>query len=283
MMEKIIAGKRLHPIGIGTWGMGGTRLKDGAIFAEYDHDEREIAAVRYALEQGQNHIDTAQLYGAGHTEEIVGKAIAEHPRENIFLASKVWKSHAFRTAVPHAVEGMLRRLDTDYLDLLYVHAYFDAVPMEEYILGLNDVVDSGMTRHIAVSNFTLEQLKKALSLTRHPLVANQVHYNLLERRYAPAELLQFCRKENIAVVAYRPLERKRLADNNESETLREMAERYQVKVSQIALNWLLVQDNVIPITKASSAEHIDENLASLTFTLSEKDRKTLDTLTPTAY
>ena len=123
MAEHGIGGVELHPIGIGTWAMGGSRLSDGTVFASYEDDEKEAEAIRYSLENGQNHIDTAQLYGAGHTEEIVGRALEGFPREKVFLATKIWKSHAASTAaVRKAVEDSLRKMKTDYVDLIYTHA-----------------------------------------------------------------------------------------------------------------------------------------------------------------
>lgn len=277
-MKKQIADRQFHPIGIGTWGMGGTRLSDDAIFADYDHDQREIEAIRYSISQGQNHLDTAQLYGAGHTEEIVREAIRDIPRENLFIVSKVWKSHAYRSAVPKAVEGILSRLHIPYLDLIYIHGYFKAVPISEYIQGLNDVVDRGLATAIGVSNFTLNQLKEAEAISHHPIVAVQNHYNLIERTYVPQELLDYCREKHIAVVAYRPLERKKLTGETDIPELRAMAKRHNASVSQIALAWLLAQEGVIPIPKASSKEHIDENLQSLHVSLSPEDMKVLNEL-----
>jgi diketogulonate reductase-like aldo/keto reductase len=276
LFEKEIRGRAVNPIGIGTWGMGGARFSDRELFADYDHDEREIAAIRYSLDKGQDHIDTAELYGVGHTEEIVGKAIKPYPRDAFFLASKVWEWHALRTAVPKAVEGMLSRLGTDFLDLFYVHFPWEAVPMEEYMGGANDVIDSGMAKHLAVSNFTLEQLKKAVSISKHPITAVQVHYSILERTVVTPEYLTFCRENGMAVIAYRPLERKELADRNKSRELARIAATYNRPIHHIALNWLLCQEGVIPIPKASSPEHIDSNLESLEFRLEDEDIAVLD-------
>ena len=289
MEEKRIGGRILHPIGIGTWTMGGARFDDGTVYADYDHDDEAVDAIRYSLSKGQNHIDTAQLYGAGHTEEIVGKAIRGMAREEIFLASKVFKSHALRSSVRAAVEGTLKRLGTDYLDLLYVHEPWDMVPMEEYIFGINDAFEAGLARSIGVSNFNMEQLKMALSMTRNPLVANQIHYNLLERSVATPGLLKFCRENEIMIVAYRPVERKLLTDQtNSKETnskdllkrsqIVRIARKYGKTVAQIAINWLICQPGVVAIPKAVHTEHIDENLGALDFGLDAEDRELLERL-----
>ncbi len=273
-----INGKKIHPIGIGTWAIGGSRFEDGSAFADYDHDDQYIDAIRYSISRGQNHIDTAQIYGVGHTEEIVGRAIRGLKRENLVIASKVNKSHALRSAVPKAAEGMLSRLGIDRLDLLYVHGPWNVLPMKEYIAGVNDALEAGLTDAIGVSNFNAEQLKEALSLTRNPLVANQVHYNLLDRGHVTQDLIDLCLKENILIVAYRPLERKLLADQCANTSILRLADKYKRPVSQIAINWLLAQKNVVVIPKAAMREHIDENLASLEFTLDPGDIEILDSL-----
>ena len=275
---KRIGDAEMHPIGIGTWGMGGERWPDGTVCADYDNDQREIEAIRYALSKGLNHIDTAQFYGATHTEELVGEAIRGLDRSKLFIASKVWKSHAKRSATPRAVEGMLARLGIEKLDLLYVHAPWDGIPMQEYILGLDDALAAGLTDRIGVSNFTLEQLQQAMRITRHPICADQVHYNLLERSGGTEQLLGFCSNEGIAVVAYRPLERRLLADRHHEPLLVELAEKYSRTPAQIALAWLIGQDAVIPIPKASQSAHVDENLGALEVILEPGDRLLLDNM-----
>jgi diketogulonate reductase-like aldo/keto reductase len=258
--------------------MGGARWEDGTVCADYDNDEGEIEAIRYSLSKGQNHIDTAQFYGATHTEELVGEAIKGVDRGKLFIASKVWKSHAKRSATPRAAEGMLHRLGIAKIDLLYVHAPWDGIPMEEYILGLNDALAAGLTDMIGVSNFTLEQLRQAASISRYPISADQVHYNLIERSMATAELLSFCRAERIAVVAYRPLERRLLADRLREPAVAALAAKYGKTPAQIALAWLIAQEAVIPVTKASQRKHIDENLGAVDVVFRSEDLLSLDRL-----
>ena len=256
--------------------MGGDRHEDGTIYADYRFDDRDINAIGYALEKGQNHIDTAQLYGAGHTEEIVGEAIQDHKRNDIFLASKIWSSHLLRVSVVRCVEDMLRRLKTDYLDLLYVHAPFEAVPMSEYLTGMNDALERGLVRSLGVSNFALEQLKEAVALSNAPIVANQVLYNIINHGPVTADLLEYCLANGIAVIAYRPVERKLLAEKAQNQKVIDIARKYVRPVSQIAINWLIGQPGVVTIPKASAASHIDENLKALDFDLESQDRMLLD-------
>lgn len=272
-----LAGRLVNPIGIGTWTMGGARLPDGEPYADYDQDEREIAAIRHSLSRGQNHVDTAQFYGAGHAEEIVGEAIRGLPREGLFVATKVWKSHARRSATPKAAEASLRRLGIDALDLLYAHYPWEAIPMREYLLGLADALRAGLTRAIAVSNFSLEQLREAVALSPVPIAANQVHYNLLERSWVTPPMREYCLEQGIAIVAYRPLERRLLADRAGSRLL-ELAGRLSCTPAQLALRWLLQQEGVHVIPKASSIRHIDENLGALGLQVRAEQLQDLDDL-----
>ena len=261
--EKRIAGSPVHPLGIGTWGMGGSRLQDGTVYADYRDDERQIEAIRYSIAMGQNHIDTAQLYGAGHTEEIVGRAIAGMDRGKLFIATKVWKSHSLRHAVPRAVEESLRKLGLGYVDLLYVHAPWDAIPMEETIAGLCDAQAAGLTRAIGVSNYSLEELERAVRLSRYPVAAVQVLYNILDHGPVNAAYLQFCRDEGITLVAYRPVAQRLLADETTSRVVLDAAALVGCTPAQLALAWLINQSGVVAIPKASRPEHIDENLVAV--------------------
>lgn len=266
-----ILGKQVHKIGIGTWLMGGgVNSENGIVFADYDNDEKDIVAIRYSIEQGQNHIDTAQLYGERHCEELVGEAIKDLDRENLFIASKVWKSHSKRSAVLRSIEESLKRLNLDYIDMMYIHSGTNAFGMDEYIPGLNDAVDEGLIKGLAVSNFSLEQIKEAQALSKHPIIANQVLYNIIERERSPQELIDYCQEQNILVVAYRPVERRLLADKCELPEVLELAKKYNKTPAQISINWLLTQ-NIIPIPKASQQAHIEENLGALNFELSSED------------
>ncbi len=266
---KQIGGREIHPIGIGTWGMGGDRLADDNIYADYRYDDREIEAIRYSIGMGQNHIDTAAMYGAGHTEEIVGKALRGMDRERLFVATKVWRSHSLRNAVPHSAEDSLRRLGISQLDLLYVHVPWDAIPAAEYIGGLCDAQAAGLTRSIGVSNFAREQLEDAMALSTYPIVANQVHYNLLNHGLVTEEMREFCRQHGITIVAYRPVERRLLADQTESSVILDAAAEVGCTPAQLSIAWLLAQRGVVTIPKAGHPEHVDENLGALHVRLSE--------------
>jgi len=258
--SKKIWGFEVNSIGVGTWGVGGW------FKADTRYDEEQIEAIRHSLKKGQNHIDTAEMYSSGHSEEIVGEAIKGFDRKKLFIASKVYRNNATADLVPKATERILKRLQTEHLDLLYIHACFNEGDIKEYVAGLNKAQDEGYARAIGVSNFNLRQLKKAISLTKNPIVALQNHYNVMYQEEVDEEVKIYCAKNNITIVAYKPLE------NCESgKEVLQMAEKYDKTPQQIALNWLINQENVVTITKSEDKKHIDENLRALDFKMEKED------------
>ncbi len=268
------SGKPLHPIGIGTWDIGSRFDPVKRAVAVYGREDREIDALRYSLSQGQNHIDTAEMYGAGHTDEIVGEAIKSSSRKDLYLADKLWKNSVGRGQVRRSVETMLKRLGTDYIDLLYIHTPWEDAPWTEAIPQINDLIDEGLVRHFGVSSFTVSDMKQTQKLSRHPIVANQLHYNVLYKQAANEAVRTFCAKNNIAVVAYRPVER---MDVQNHQVIQEIAAAHHVSPAQVAIAWLLSRD-ALPIPKSVQKPHIDENLAAMDIVLTKGELERLDAL-----
>src|SRR5690606_24592231 len=171
------------PIGIGTWNIGGTFVADPTAKYKgaqpnYDNEGAEVEAIRYSIFKGQNHIDCAELYGAFHTDEVVGKAIKGLKRTDLYIADKLWKTSLGKGLVRPTVEKMLEKLGTDYLDMLYIHAPFH-VNWQEAIPQIDALIDEGVVRDFGVSNFTVTDMQEAQKLAKHPIVANQMNYNVL--------------------------------------------------------------------------------------------------------
>ena len=180
------SGKSLHPIGIGTWLIAGSFESDpnapyNGAKPVYGNEPQEIAAIRHSLLKGQNHIDCAELYGGFYTDEVVGRALAGELREDLYIADKLWKSSVAANKVRPAVEQMLTKLQTSYLDMLYIHAPWYDAPWEEAIPQINELIDKGIVRHFGVSNFNLEKMKQAIAISKHPITANQMNYNVLHK------------------------------------------------------------------------------------------------------
>jgi diketogulonate reductase-like aldo/keto reductase len=268
-------GLRIPSIGIGTWKMGGGMTADGT------HDKEAILSIRTAIGLGMTHIDTAELYGDGHAEELVGAAIREFDRRRLFITTKVKWSNLGYEDVIDAAKRSLRRLRTSYIDLYLVHTPNRSIPIEETMKAMDYVADNKLARFIGVSNFSAEEIKEARQYARNRIVANQIEYNLLVRnmgehtRDMESKIIPYCQKNGIVIIAYRPLANGELAKPGIT-LLDELAEKYGKTQAQIALNWLISKPNLVAIPKAATVEHIKENLGAIGWKLSEEDMNRLD-------
>jgi diketogulonate reductase-like aldo/keto reductase len=260
-------GERIPVIGQGTWGLGGGMTRDDS------QDEMALQAIRDAIELGYTHIDTAEMYGRGHAEELVGQVIRDFKREELFIASKVWKITMYYKDTLRALESSLMRLDTGYLDLYLIHRPNRNVPLDETFRALNQLVKQGKVKYLGVSNFDLEQFKRAQALADTPLVTNQVPYNLHKRTYVDNGILKYCQDNNILLTAYSPIDRGYLL---EDPVVKKIAAKYAATPSQVALSWLIRQPKVIALPMSANREHLQENLGALQLELSEEDIIKLD-------
>jgi len=277
---KTKSGKPLFPIGIGTWNIASFNNPDNqnskyrGVEPVRDNEAEEVAAIRYSLSKGQNHLDCAEMYGGFYTDEVVGQAVANTNREDLYIADKLWKSSVDTGLVKPTVEEMLRKLGTDYLDLLYIHAPWNDAPWREAISQIDGLIDKGIVLGFGVSNFTIEQMQETMQLAKHPIIANQMNYNVLYKKEVDQEFRNFCHTNNIQIVAYQPIKRKEVLAN---ETIQQIAKRHAATPAQVALAWLLAKDS-LPIPKATQQTHIDENLQATNLLLTSKDLEQLDSL-----
>ena len=266
---------KIPVLGIGTWKMG------GGLSADTTHDEKCILAIKTAVRLGMTHIDTAELYGNGYTEELVGEAIQEFEREELFIATKVKQENLRYDDLISAAKRSLKRLRTSYIDLYLIHGPNPYVPIEETMKAMDYLVENKLTRFIGVSNFSVEQIKEAQKHAENKIVANQIEYNLLTRNRGQftndteSKIIPYCQKNGIVIIAYRPLARGELARLG-IRLLDELAEKYGKTQAQIALNWLVSKPNIVMIPKAVRIEHIKENLGAIGWRLSEEDMRRLD-------
>jgi len=278
MILKTKNGRSLHPVGIGTWGIASEKTQEDNKYAGVKpvkgSEDSEVEALRYSLDQGQNHLDCAELYGGFYTDEVVGRAVQGYDREDLFIADKLWKCSVAKGKVRSVVEKMLEKLGTDYLDMLYIHAPWDDAPWQEAIPQINDLIEEGIVRYFAVSNFNVVDMKKAVELSEHAIAANQINYNVLNKTMVNEEFIAYCVENDIEIVAYQPIKRGEVFNN---PVILGIAEMHKVSASQVAITWLL-QNDAIPIPKATSKPHIDDNLAVLELTLSEEEMDSLNEL-----
>lgn len=266
--KKLKCGFKMPLFGLGTWMMGGDSKRDPD-----NNGQADIASLICGMEHGLKHIDTAEMYAEGFAEEISGQAIKGHLRDNLFITSKVWFDDLSYDGVLRAAENSLKRLGTSYLDLYLIHKANDQFPLAETMKAFERLMDRGLIKNIGVSNFSVERFKRAQQLCKYKIVVNQVHYNLLSREPENG-LLEFCQKNDVMLVAWRPLGKGAILDV-EYPFFDELCSKYHKSRAQIALNWLLSQDNVVTISTMRSTKHLEENLAALNWKMSDEDIEAL--------
>lgn len=262
---ELTSGQAIPILGMGTWQMG-----------ENTRDRQsEITALRHGLDLGISLIDTAEMYGEGGAEEVIAEAIGAR-RSEVFLVSKVYPHNASKRGVIAACERSLKRLRTEYLDIYLLH-WRGSVPLAETLEAFQMLQQSGKVRCYGVSNFDVVDMQTAIALKHgSSIVTNQVLYNLM-RRGIELNLLPWCRQRNIPIMAYSPIEQGRLLNH---KTLKAIAQERGVSTAQVAIAWLLHQDQVIVIPKSSRIAHVEQNRAALDLKLSAEELQVLNTAFP---
>jgi diketogulonate reductase-like aldo/keto reductase len=265
MNIQLPSGQSIPVLGMGTWRMGESA----------QNRQSEIDALRHGLNLGLSLIDTAEMYGEGGAEEVIADVIADR-RSEVFLVSKVYPHNASKRGAIAACERSLKRLNTDYLDLYLLH-WRGSVPLSETLEAFQALQKAGKIRSYGVSNFDVEDMQEAVQLKGGNAVAtNQVLYNLM-RRGIELNLLPWCRQQGIPIMAYSPIEQGRLLNHR---TLTAIAQEHGVTTAQVAIAWLLHQENVVVIPKSSRIEHVEQNYAALNLKLSSEELATLDAAFP---
>ena len=258
-------GTRVPALGQGTWRMGEDRRARKA----------EVAALRLGIELGLTLIDTAEMYGEGGAEEVVGEAIRGQ-RDRVFIVSKVYPHNAGRRAVVAACDRSLRRLGIDAIDLYLLH-WRGAVPLAETVEGFEALRRAGKIARWGVSNLDVADMEELWSVGGTACATDQVLYNVAERGIE-FDLIPWCSDRAVPVMAYSPVgQGGRLL---RQEALAEVAARHGATPAQVALAWTLRLPGVIAIPKASTAAHVRENARAATLRLTEEDHATLDAAFP---
>lgn len=262
---KLPSGELVPAFGQGTWYMGDDRATR----------TEEIATLRLGLDLGLTLIDTAEMYGDGRAEQLVGEAIAGR-RDEVFLVSKVLPNHATRRGTVIACEKSLKRLKTDRIDLYLLHWRGD-VPFATTLEALIALQSAGKIRHYGVSNLDLAEMRELWAVAGGAGIAtNQLLYNLA-RRGIEWDLLPWLRERRVPVMAYSPLEQARLVKHPQ---LADFARRHGMTSAQVALAWLLAHDGVIVIPKCGHRARLKENIGALDHALTAAQLAELDRLFP---
>jgi diketogulonate reductase-like aldo/keto reductase len=247
--------------GIGTWRMG---EKPG-------YRQAEVGVIHAALDLGITLIDSAEMYGEGGAEKVIGEAIRGR-REGLFLVSKFYPHHASRSGVIDACERSLRRMDCDYIDLYLMH-WRGAIPLKQTFEALRELRSDGRIRDFGVSNFDIGDLQAIPAADQARLGCNQVFYNLAHRE-AEWEVAEWCRQRGTPLMAYSPLDQGGALLR--SPVLAEVGSRHSASAAQIALAWLLHQPATAVIPKSANPKRIAENLGALDIKLNAQDLAELD-------
>ncbi len=282
---------RVSVVGFGAWQAGGRGW--GTDFSDSDI----VKAMKYGFENGVNYIDTAEIYGSGHSEEVISKALEGYRREDIIIATKVAPPHFREDDVINSCDQSLRRLNTSYIDLYQLHWPDSSVPIKETISALEKLVDSGKVRYIGVCNYPLSELQDVLeAFSRHDLISNQMRYNLIQKE-VETDLIPFMHRNSISMIAWSPIakgllsgkygpgnlprdeirQRDRLFSKENVEKLiplidkvREIADSRSKTPAQVALNYLICQDSfVIPGIK--STDQLLENMGAADWRLTDTE------------
>jgi len=299
-LEYTVLGKsdlKVSTLGLGTWQFGTEGWGFGADFTE----EEALATVDKALELGINLLDTAEVYGDGRSEEIVGKAI-EGRRDQLIIATKVLPRHLRTDDLIRACDESLQRLGIEQIDLYQIHAAEPYVPLAESMSALEKLINQGKVRYVGVSNFSVPLLRAAQEAFPGKIVSNQVRYNLLQRDIEK-EILPYCREHGITVIAYSPLAQGLLSGKYDPDhlpsdkirarnplfreenlvqafpvidLLREIGREHGVTPAQVALRWVTQQDDVIAIPGAKRPQQVQENAGALDWSISADELSRLD-------
>ena len=239
--------EQIPALGLGTFSLKGDTCRE---------------AVTDAISIGYRHIDTAKMY---ENEEAVGQAVldADIDRDELFITTKIWYTDLVRTNVLSATDDSLRKLRTDYVNLLLIHWPSDEVPLEETLEAFMEVQRQGKARLIGISNFPPAMMRKAVELA--PVVCNQVEYHPYLGQSA---LINIAREHDMVLTAYSPLAQGAVQDDT---VLRTIGKKYDKLPSQVALRWLMQQDNVAAVPRTSSHEHRVSNFEVFDFSLTDDE------------
>jgi diketogulonate reductase-like aldo/keto reductase len=256
-------GEKIPVLGMGTWEVGDTQ-NEGRLL--------EIQAIRKGVDLGMTMIDTAEIYGDGNAERLVGQAVKDI-RDDVFIATKVSPQHLHYDDVLSACENSIRRMDIGYIDLYQIHWPSPQVPIGETMKAMEELVSRGKIRYIGVSNFSVAETEAAMeALPRSEVASNQVRYSLTHRSIE-SELLPFCEKAKLTMIAYQPLDRGRLPPSRKIP--QGLLDKYSMTPAQLMLNWVTYKESVVAIPKSSRVEHVEENAAAVSRRMTGDDYQVL--------
>ena len=271
-------------IGLGTWLLGGD-VKENP----NNDDERDINAIIYALKSGINHIDTSESYSDGKSEKLIGEAIKNFDRNKLFIATKVREWNLTYDNIISSCCNSLKRLQTDYVDLFYIHKQDKDVNIESVCEALNYLLAKGLIKNVGLSNVGIKTIQKYNKYLTKKIYAVQNQYNLICRESQKKGVIDYCRGNNIKFICWRPVllsypgVKDPMYSKGTYPILDNIAKKYNVSNIQVVAKWLLQQDNVYIVFKSNNCEHIKEILETNKFCLSDDDWNELNDNFPVKF
>ena len=267
--KKLKCGFELPVFGFGTWQMGGRETRD-----PNNDDKADIFAIKSAIEIGLTHIDTAAWYAEGHTEKLVGEAIKGFDRSKLIITTKVAPMNLHYNDVINSAKESLKRLGTDYIDVYVIHNPNPYINIKETMEAFDYLVEKQYINYIGLSNFNISQFKEAQRYSSNKIVCNHLHYNLKHRGPLLDGTIKYCQDNDVMIVAWRPVQ-KGVFTKEKIDILENLCRKYGKTVNQIAINWLICQENVVTISKTRNIDHLKENLGAIGWSLEKEDVKLL--------
>ena len=271
--KKLPNGFEIPVLGIGTCLMGGEDYGP----PNYTDDNKYIKTIQEAIKLGYTHIDTAEIYGGNHTEELIGKAIKIFNRKKLFITTKVCKEHLKYDDVIASAKNSLKRLGTDYIDLYLIHRPNPNVPIKKTIKAMNYLVDNKIIRFIGVSAFNIEQIKEAQRYSKYPIVTNQLKFSIFKK--SDVKTIKYCQENNILVTAYKIFGRGMIKTDKIS-LIEDLSKKYSKTEAQILLKWVISKNNMVAIFKSINTTHLKENKDIFDFKLTNEEVQKIDALVP---
>lgn len=267
--RRLKSGFEMPLLGIGTYTFGGEHE------ADYSNDEEWIQAIKDALEVGYTHIDTAEVYGNGHSEELVANAIEGFDRSNLFITTKVYHNHSKYEEVLKSAKASLERLKIKYIDLYLLHSFDPNINLKETMEVMNKLIEMGLVKNLGVCNFKPAQLKEAQKYSKAKIVVNQMKFNLSANTEPDIDSFTYCQNNDIIVTAYKLFGRGKILTDKIS-LLSEIGKKYKITEAQVMIAWVLSKKNFVAIFTSMDKNHLKEDMDALDIKLNEEDIKLLD-------
>lgn len=260
--------ENIFPVAIGTYGLGASRSESWEQNNdELIIDEKEMEALMYSYEHGQNFIDTSYIYAGGQTMKFVSEFIKKVDRNKLFITVKIENFIEKVEDIEEQLDKYLNILGIDYADSILLHTpKVSKIPLRESYKELKRLVDTGKSKNVSASNLNIEQLKMITEELKINLYSFEGLYNLECKQNEDVGILDYCKSNNILFINYQPFRRNRTANHN-YPVLVELTNKYNKTQNQILLNYYIKEKHIVPITKANKIEHIKLNLEALEFSM----------------